>query len=182
MALRKIVEVGDSVLTKKCREVTEYNRRLHVLLDDMRETLLDSGGVGLAAPQVGVMRRAVLVMDINRTELSPEEQIIELVNPVIVAESEDTVVYSEGCLSIPGIYCDVTRPKVITVEYYNEELKKVSEQFDNFAARMIQHELSHLDGDLFTDHTAPIRRKMIAGKLLNIQKGKVHPHYNSKLK
>ena len=68
------------------------------------------------------------------------------------------------------------------MEYYGEDFQKHSEVFDNFAARMIQHELSHLDGDLFTDHAAPIRRKMISGKLQNIQKGKIHPHYNSKLK
>ena len=77
---------------------------------------------------------------------------------------------------------DIVRPKVITVKYFDEDFKEVTETFDNFASRMIQHELSHLDGDLFTDHAAPIRRKMISSKLQGIVKGKVHPHYNSKLK
>ena len=104
------------------------------------------------------------------------------INPEIVSESEEKTTYSEGCLSIPGIYCDVVRPKKMTVRYYNEDLQEVTEEFDNFACRMIQHEMSHLDGDLFTDHAAPIRKKMISGKLQNITKGKVHPHYNSRLK
>ena len=106
----------------------------------------------------------------------------KMINPVVVFASEQQSEYSEGCLSIPGIYCDVLRPKKIKVRYYNEALEEVTEEFDNFAARMIQHELSHLDGDLFTDHAAPIRKKMISSKLLNITKGNVHQHYNSKLK
>ena len=105
-----------------------------------------------------------------------------LINPEVLEESDEKVTYSEGCLSIPGIYCDVTRPKKMTVRYYDEDLKEVTETFDNFACRMIQHELSHLDGDLFTDHAAPVRKKMISSKLQNIVKGKVHPNYLSKLK
>ncbi|MDY2973304.1 MAG: peptide deformylase, partial [Candidatus Cryptobacteroides sp.] len=105
-----------------------------------------------------------------------------MINPVIIEESEDENVYSEGCLSIPGIYGDVKRPASITVEYYNEDGEKVTEKFDKFACRMVQHEMSHLDGDMFVDHLAPIRKKMVAKKLLNISKGKVSAHYNTKLK
>ena len=148
MALRKIVEVGDSVLTKKCREVTEYNRRLHVLLDDMRETLLDSGGVGLAAPQVGVLRRAVLVMDINRTELSPEEQIIELVNPVIVAADGEQD-GPEGCLSYPGKYGMVTRPLNVTVRAFDRNGAPFEVSGTGITARAFCHELDHLEGKMF---------------------------------
>ena len=104
------------------------------------------------------------------------------INPVVTWESDEKTTYQEGCLSIPNIYCDVVRPARITVEYYNEHFEKVTENFDKFACRMIQHELSHLDGNLFVDNVPPIRKKMIAGKLNNIAKGKVHPHYNSKLK
>jgi peptide deformylase len=146
----------------------------------MAETLEKANGVGLAAPQVGVLRRVVLVIETNVPENEPEK-LLELVNPEILETSGEQE-GPEGCLSVPGVYCDVVRPKKIKVEYYDETLEKKVEEFDNFAARMIQHELSHLDGDLFTDHAAPIRKKMISSKLQNIQKGKVHPHYNSKLK
>ena len=88
----------------------------------------------------------------------------------------------ESCLSVPGIYADVRRPESITVEYYDENFEKKTEHLDKFAARMVQHEMSHLDGVLFTDLLAPIRRKMIAKKLQNISHGKVGTHYNSKIK
>ena len=107
MALRNIVKQGDECLQKVCRPVTEFNSRLHTLLDDMTETLVDSGGVGLAAPQVGVLRRVCVVMN-------EEEEIIELVNPEIVAtEGEQTGL--EGCLSVPGRFGIVTRPYVVRV-------------------------------------------------------------------
>ena len=107
MALRKIVLQGDECLTKVCRPVTEFNQRLHTLIDDMKETLLDSGGVGLAAPQVGVLRRVCVVMN-------EDEDIIELVNPeIIAAEGEQAGL--EGCLSIPGKFGIVTRPYMVRV-------------------------------------------------------------------
>ena len=154
------------------------------LFEDMFETMMSANGVGLAAPQIGVSLRVVIV---DGDVVSDTYDYLKgfrrtLINPEILEESEEKVTYSEGCLSIPGVYCDVVRPKKMTVRYYNEDLQQVTEEFDNFAARMIQHELSHLDGDLFTDHAAPIRKKMISSKLQNIQKGKVHPHYKSKLK
>ena len=105
-----------------------------------------------------------------------------LINPVIVSESEQQCEYNEGCLSIPGIYADVRRPASMTVEYYDENLQKVTETFDRFGCRMIQHELSHLDGDMFVDHVAPIRKKMITKKLANIAHGRVGARYNTKIK
>ena len=102
MALRNIREEGDSILLKTCRPVTDFNRRLHTLLDDMRDTLLEADGVGLAAPQVGILRRVVIVMDTNKEELTPEEQIIELINPQIIScDGEQTG--QEGCLSVPRV-------------------------------------------------------------------------------
>ena len=172
--LRKIAAPAD--LDKK--------DELKALIQDLKDTLERADGCGLAAPQIGVSTRVVIVdgdvvADVY-DYLKGFKRVI--INPEILEESEEKVTYSEGCLSIPGVYCDVVRPKKMTVRYYNEDLQQVTEEFDNFAARMIQHELSHLDGDLFTDHAAPIRKKMISSKLQNIQKGKVHPHYNSKLK
>jgi len=183
--IKPIYLYGAPVLREKAVEADlSKQEEIKALVQDLKDTLARADGCGLAAPQIGVSQRVVIV---DGDVVSDTYDYLKgfrrtLINPVIVQESKEQNTYSEGCLSIPGIYCDVTRPKVITVEYYDEDFIKHSEVFDNFAARMIQHELSHLDGDLFTDHAAPIRRKMISGKLQNIQKGKVHPHYNSKLK
>lgn len=150
MALRYIVQVGDSVLTKKCRQITDFNNRLHVLIDDMRETLLDSDGVGLAAPQVGILRRVVLVMDTNLEEKSPEEQIIELVNPVIVSqEGEQTG--TEGCLSNPGKYGIVTRPETVTVQAQDRFGNPFEVTGTGLTARAFCHEIDHLEGRMFMD-------------------------------
>ena len=154
------------------------------LVQDLKDTLVKADGCGLAAPQIGVSLRVIIVDGDVVSDSYPYLKDFRrtLINPEIVEESDEQVSYSEGCLSIPGIYCDVVRPKRIKVRYFNEELVEVTEEFDNFACRMIQHEMSHLDGDLFTDHAAPIRKKMLSSKLQNIAKGKVHPHYNAKLK
>ena len=157
---------------------------LATLVQDLKDTLVKADGCGLAAPQIGVSLRVVIVDGDVVSDSYPYLKDFRrtLINPEIVEESEEQTTYSEGCLSIPGIYCDILRPKKIKVRYYDENLTEVTEEFDNFASRMIQHEMSHLDGDLFTDHAAPIRKKMLSSKLQNISKGKVHPHYNSKLR
>ena len=129
MAIREIRKKGDPCLEKVCHPVTEFNERLHLLLDDMRETLEESGGVGLAAPQVGILRRVCIVED-------SEGEIIELVNPEIVkAEGEQTGL--EGCLSLPGRWGIVTRPYTVR---------------EDITARCFCHEIEHLDGHLFSEH------------------------------
>ena len=152
------------------------------LIADMKETLKVADGCGLAAPQVGVNLRVVIV---DGTDLSDTYDYLKdfrrtMINPVILEESEETCDFSEGCLSVPGIYAEVTRPSKIKVEYYNEDLEKVVEEFDRFACRMVQHELSHLEGNLFVDNVSPIRRKMILRKLQAISKGTVQTRYKSK--
>ena len=152
------------------------------LIADMKETLKVADGCGLAAPQVGVNLRVVIV---DGTDLSDTYDYLKdfrrtMINPVVLEESEETCEFSEGCLSVPGIYAEVTRPSKIKVEYYNEDLEKVVEEFDRFACRMVQHELSHLEGNLFVDNISPIRRKMIARKLQAITKGSVQTRYKSK--
>lgn len=152
------------------------------LIADMKETLKVADGCGLAAPQVGVNLRVVIV---DGTDLSDTYDYLKdfrrtMINPVVLEESEETCEFSEGCLSVPGIYAEVTRPSKIKVEYYNEELEKVVEEFDRFACRMVQHELSHLEGNLFVDNVSPIRRKMILRKLQAISKGTVQTRYKSK--
>jgi len=150
MALRIILTKDEPRLRKKSREVTEFNERLHILIDDMRETLLESGGVGLAAPQVGVLRRVVLVMDTNREELSDNEQIIELVNPKIIS-SEGEQTGPEGCLSVPGEYGIVIRPETVTVEAQDRFGNKFQVSGYGLTGRCFCHEIDHLDGILFTD-------------------------------
>lgn len=152
------------------------------LIADMKETLKVADGCGLAAPQVGVNLRVVIV---DGTDLSDTYDYLKdfrrtMINPVVLEESEETCEFSEGCLSVPGIYAEVTRPSKIKVEYYNEDLEKVVEEFDRFACRMVQHELSHLEGNLFVDNVSPIRRKMILRKLQAISKGTVQTRYKSK--
>lgn len=155
---------------------------LKKLIEDMKETLKVADGCGLAAPQVGVNVRVVLV---DGTDLSDTYDYLKdfrrtMINPVILEESEEECEYSEGCLSVPGIYAEVTRPSRIKVEYYDENFEKVVEEFDRFACRMVQHELSHLEGNLFVDNVSPIRRKMIMRKLQAISKGAVQTRYKSK--
>lgn len=183
--IRPIYLYGAEVLRRVAEPADISDKEgLASLVQDLKDTLRVADGCGLAAPQIGVSKRVIIVDGDVVSDNYPYLKGFRrtMINPEIIEESEENVTYSEGCLSIPGIYCDVVRPKVITVTYLNEDLEEVTETFDNFASRMIQHELSHLDGDLFTDHAAPIRRKMISSKLQSISKGKVHPHYNSKLK
>ena len=152
------------------------------LLQDMKDTLAVADGCGLAAPQVGVNKRVVIVdgRELTDTYDYLKDFVRVMINPVILEESEETCEYSEGCLSVPGIYAEVCRPSKIKVEYYNENLEKVVEEFDRFACRMVQHELSHLEGNLFVDNVSPIRRKMITRKLQAISKGTVHTRYKSR--
>ena len=145
MALRKIVLQGDECLKKKCRPVTDFNERLHTLLDDMAETLIDSGGVGLAAPQVGILRRVCVVMN-------EDDEIIELINPEIIAtDGEQTGL--EGCLSVPGKYGVVTRPYVVRVRAQDRDGVFFEVEDEGLTARCFCHEIEHLDGHLFVEHT-----------------------------
>lgn len=145
MALRKIVLQGDECLTKVCRPVTDFNSRLHTLLDDMTDTLLDSGGVGLAAPQVGILRRVCVVMN-------EDDEVIELVNPeIIFTDGEQTGL--EGCLSVPGKYGVVTRPEVVRVRAQDRNGDFFEVEDSDLTARCFCHEIEHLDGHLFIEHT-----------------------------
>ena len=144
MAIRKIVVQGDEILTKVCKPVTKFDAKLHQLLDDMAETLVQANGVGLAAPQVGILRRAVLVMD-------EEEKILELINPVII-ESEGEQTGPEGCLSVPGKFGMVTRPYRVRVRAQDRNGEWYEAEGEEVTARAFCHELEHLDGHLYTEH------------------------------
>ena len=145
MALRKIVEQGDPCLNKVCRPVTEFNGRLHELLDDLVETLADANGAGLAAPQVGVLRRVCVVMD------EDSEEYLELVNPEIVAQSGEQPGL-EGCLSVPGKWGIVTRPQLVRVRAQDRDGNWFEVEGEDLTARAFCHEIEHLDGHLYTEH------------------------------
>lgn len=146
MALRHIVTQEDKILHKVCREQVKFDERLHQLLDDMAETLENANGVGLAAPQVGILRRIVLVIETN----VEDEEIIELINPVIV-KTEGEQVGAEGCLSVPGEYGIVRRPSCVTVRAQDRNGNWFEYTGTGLTARCICHELDHLDGHLFTE-------------------------------
>lgn len=174
---------GSQVLRSKAEEVdpkTEEN--IKEFIENMIETMHSADGCGLAAPQVGVSKRILVVDGNDLADRFPELKGFhrEMVNPVYTFESEETSAYEEGCLSIPGVDAEITRPKSIKVRYLNADLQEVEEEFDDFAARMIQHEMDHLEGVMFVDRATPIRKKMIAGKLFNIVKGKVRAAYRVK--
>ena len=144
MALRNIIEQGDPVLMKPCRPVRDFNGRLWILLDDMRETLANAGGAGLAAPQVGVLRRVCLVMD------EKMEEYYELVNPEIVEQrGEQTGL--EGCLSVPGKWGIVTRPEWVKVRAQDRHGDWHEYEGRDLTARAFCHEIEHLDGHLYTE-------------------------------
>lgn len=145
MALRRIVLQGEDCLTKVCRPVMDFDNRLHILLNDMADTLLDSGGVGLAAPQVGILRRVCVVQNEN-------DEIIELINPEIVyTQGEQTGL--EGCLSVPGKFGVVTRPEVVRVRAQDRDGNFFEVEDSDLTARCFCHEIEHLDGHLFVEHT-----------------------------
>ena len=148
MALRNILTKEQPGLYKKCRPVTDFNPRLHQLLDDMRETLINANGVGLAAPQVGVLRRAVLVIETNVPE-GEKEQIIELINPEILEVSGEQD-GPEGCLSVPGEYGLVKRPMTVRVRAQDRNGEWFEAEGTGLTARCFCHEIDHLDGIVFT--------------------------------
>lgn len=143
MALRHIVKLGDDILRKKSKPVTEFDAKLSVLIDDMKETLEKEHGVGLAAPQVGVLKRVVVLFD--------NDKFIELVNPEIlkVSGNQQNI---EGCLSIPGKYGITSRPRKVVVKGFDRSGKEVKYTGRDLLARGFCHEIDHLDGILFIDN------------------------------
>ena len=143
MALRKIVTVGDPVLNKVCRPVTKFDDRLAMLIDDMIETMHEANGVGLAGPQVGVLRRVVVV--------DTGDEDLELVNPEIVKTGKEMQTGLEGCLSVPGKYGIVTRPNYVVVRAQDRNGDWYEYEGEELIARAFCHELAHLDGQLYTE-------------------------------
>lgn len=162
MALLKILEVPNPLLKKKSAHVAEVTDDLRKLMDDMLETMYDAPGIGLAAPQVGILQR-VVVIDVTRD--NEPKHPYKMVNPVITEHSETTDVHDEGCLSVPEQYAPVERYENVTVEYTDENGKKQTLSADGLLAICIQHELEHLDGTLFIDHLSKVKRDMIVRRV-----------------
>ena len=161
MAVRRIVLMGDPVLRQPAEDVTSFDDDLRALVRDMFETMYHADGIGLAAPQVGVSRR-VLVVDLRRDD-EPEARLA-MVNPVITWESDELDKEAEGCLSIPGLEDTVIRPWAVRVEGFDPQGNPVAVEADELFARALQHEIDHLDGVLFVDHLSPLKRRMALKK------------------
>ena len=145
MALRNIRKIGDPVLTKQAKQVKEVNEKTKILIDDMLETMYEAYGVGLAAPQVGILKR-IVVIDISQECDSP----VILINPVIIETSGEQT-GAEGCLSVPGKSGIVTRPNYAKVKAFNENMEEIEVEGEGLMARALCHEIDHLDGHLYVE-------------------------------
>lgn len=171
---------GAEVLRETAKEIDYAGYEgLQELIANMQETMEKADGVGIAAPQVGLAIRLLIVDGAPFGEDDPELAAFRrvMINPQLLEASEETAEYNEGCLSVPDIHADITRPAKIKVKYLNQNGEEVTEEFDGFKCRMIQHEMDHLDGKMFVDRATPIRKKMIAAKLNKIAGGNVRTHY-----
>jgi len=158
MALREIITLPDPGLRRKARKVTEFGPELQSVVDDMIETMRAAPGVGLAAPQVAVPWRLIVVEFGDEEDDEAPPRLYTVVNPVIARYSQDTLVGTEACLSIPGLMGDVERPEAITVKGYNRRGQPVSIKAKGWLARIFQHEIDHLDGVLYIDRADKVWR------------------------
>jgi peptide deformylase len=181
-----IIAYGDKVLRKKCIEIDKNYPNLETLLENMRETMTEAFGVGLAAPQIN---RAIRLFIIDATPFAEDEDLNEderdylktfsrvFINAKITKEEGDEWAFNEGCLSIPNIREDVFRQDTITIKYLDENFKAQKEVLTGLAARIVQHEYDHIEGVLFTDKLSSLKKRLIKKKLENISKGKVKVDY-----
>jgi peptide deformylase len=167
MALKTIIIAPDPRLKKKSKPVVSVDAETRQLMDDMLETMYAAPGIGLAAPQVGVLKR-VIVLDIDREEVKTGPLV--MANPEIVEASDDDATYEEGCLSVPEHYSDVVRPATVTVRYLDRDGATKEMACEGLLATCVQHEIDHLDGILFIDHISSLKRNMILRKLLKARK------------
>ena len=162
MARLPIIKAPDPRLKKKCAPVETVDDELRQLMDDMLETMYEAPGVGLAAPQIGVLKR-ILVMDVSRAD--EDRRPLRIVNPEIIEKSEKVVPREEGCLSFPEQYAEVSRPETVRVRYLDENNETQEMDADGLAAICIQHEMDHLDGVLLVDRVSAIKRNIILRKM-----------------
>lgn len=167
MAVLPILVAPNPVLKKKAEPIEQVDAEIVQLMNDMLDTMYDAPGIGLAAPQVGVSKR-ILVMDVSRDD--EEAKPLRMANPEIIWESEELASYEEGCLSFPEQYAEVDRPARVTVRYLDENNESREIEADGLLATCVQHEIDHLDGVVFVDHLSTVKRGMIMRKLKKLQK------------
>ena len=167
MAIRTILTAPDPRLKKKSRPVGSVDAEVRRLMDDMLETMYEAPGIGLAAPQLGELKR-VIVLDIDREDVKTGP--LFMANPEIVEASDEDATYEEGCLSVPEHYSDVVRPAKVTVRYLDRDGETKELVCEGLLATCVQHEIDHLDGILFIDHISSLKRNMILRKLLKARK------------
>jgi len=171
MALRPILIIPDSKLRQVAEPVSVVDDEVRALADDMLETMYKAPGIGLAAPQIGVLRRIVVVDVAKRRNEEATAEPIVLIDPVITWSSEERSVYEEGCLSIPDYYEEVERPAVVHVSFLDREGKPRSIEADGILATCIQHEIDHLNGVLFIDHISRLKRSRVIKKFEKAARG-----------
>lgn len=169
MALLPIIVAPDPRLKVVSRPVGNVDDEVARLMEDMLDTMYDAPGIGLAAPQVGVQKR-VIVVDVARKDKGEDPNPLTLANPELVATSEDLKSWDEGCLSLPEHYAEVTRPSRVAVRYLDENNRRREIEADGVLAVCLQHEMDHLDGILFVDHVSALKRNMILRKLRKAKK------------
>lgn len=167
MAILPILTAPDPLLKKKCTDVAEVTNDTRTLLDDMVETMYDAPGIGLAAPQVGVLKN-IIVLDISDDGEEPAP--MKMINPKVVWASDESSTYEEGCLSVPQSYGEIERPANVRVEYLDETGKLREIEAGDMFATCVQHEIDHLNGTLFIDHMSRIKRSIIMRKLTKMKK------------
>lgn len=167
MSIKPIVLLPETVLREKSAPIERFDDELKRLASDMTETMYDAPGIGLAAIQIGIPRR-MLVVDVSKDEDNQNPQVF--INPEIVKSSDETSIYDEGCLSIPEYYAEVERPAAITVKYLDLSGKKQSIEADGLMATCLQHEIDHLNGVLFIDYLSKLKRQMVIKKFTKLAK------------
>ena len=165
---RNILIHPDPRLKKVCAPVDDLSDELRALADDMLETMYDAPGIGLAAPQIGVLER-LIVLDCVKEEGATPRPLV-MFNPEIISASDETSVYEEGCLSIPDQFAEVTRPAEVEVAWMDQNGKAQRETFDGLWATCVQHEIDHLNGKLFIDYLKPLKRQMITRKMQKLKR------------
>ena len=166
--MNKILFVTNSMLRKKSEPLSEITEHDLVISKKMIDIMLKAPGVGLAANQIGILKRIVTV-HINYDD-SKKEKIYTLFNPTIISYSEKKVIMEEGCLSLPKQYADIERPEKIKIEYINEKKEKIVETKVGFEARVLQHEIDHLDGKLFVDYLSSLKRNVLIKRVKKLEK------------
>lgn len=178
-----ITVYGDLILRKRAKEIEEDMEGLNEIIENMWETMYYADGVGLAAPQAGLSIRMFVIDGSAGADEEPE--LIDFkkvfINPEIIKLSGDSWVMNEGCLSLPEIREDVSRPDTVRIKYFDEDFKEHDEEFSGFAGRVIQHEFDHLEGKLFVDYLSPLRKRLLKSKLNDIARGNIQPHYKIKI-